>query len=128
MTSSSEGNVIHVKITNIRSNKGHIELQIYRDQPSFAKEVPWKIIHVPKDNLKENGIYYRINNLPEGTYGLAILDDENNDSKMNWSFLLPKEGFGFSNYYHSVLSKPKFDNFKFYLKGEINVAIKVKYF
>lgn len=125
---SSESNVAHIKITNIRNNKGHIELQVYRDQPTFSKETPWKIFHISKDNLKDKVLNYQINSLPEGTYGFAILDDENNDSKMNWSFLLPGEGFGFSNYYHTTLSKPKFESFKFYLKGDVNVTIKVKYF
>lgn len=68
--------------------------------------------------------------LPPGTYGLALLDDENNDDKMNYSFIgLPKEGFGFSNYYLSGLFKPKFEVFKFtVLKDQKQkVQMKIRY-
>lgn len=119
---------INVKITNVRNSTGRIQLQIYKSQETFAKENPWKVIQVPKDKMKDNTIYYQITGIPEGTYGIAILDDENGNKEMDYSFLItPKEGFGFSNYYHTAWSKPKFDSFKFILKGDMDVTVKTRY-
>ena len=124
----STKDTIDITITNVRSNNGKVQLQVYRDQATFSKETPYKVYYVSKSEMKNNTLHYKISDLPEGTYGIAILDDENNNKKMDWSFImLPKEGFGFSNYFLSALRKPKFDDFKFYLKGEISVSVKVKY-
>ncbi len=48
---------------------------------------------------------------------------------MDKNFLrMPKEGFGFSNYYMQSLKKVSFDDFKVNLNNGINnVQIKVKY-
>ena len=49
---------------------------------------------------------------------------------MEYNFLgMPKEGFGFSDYYHTGLSKPSFDKFNFVLaRGQSKyVKIKVRY-
>ena len=65
-----------------------------------------------------------------GEYGLSLLDDENNNTKMDYNFIgLPKEGFGFSNYYHTGFTKPHFNTFKFkHLKNNLaKVVIKVRY-
>lgn len=118
---------IEVKITNVRNSKGVIQMQVYRDQPTFKAETPWKIYYVPKDNLKDKTILYKLTGIPAGTYGIAILDDENKNTKMDYSFMIPQEGFGFSNYFLSKLAKPKFDDFKFQLNGDMCVTIKTKY-
>lgn len=124
----SQENTINVTVTNIRNAKGLIQIQIYKDVESYGREVPWKVVQLPKDKVVNKTLKHTIKGLPDGTYGLALLDDENSDTKMNWTIVkLPKEGFGFSNYYHSVLSKPKFDNFKFYLKGNKDVEMKIRY-
>ncbi len=118
---------IQVKFSNVRNTNGRIQLQIYRSQEAFAGEKPWKVIQVPKDSWKDKGFSYKVTGIPAGTYGIAILDDENSNKEMDYSFLVPKEGFGFSNYYHTAWSKPKFENFKFTLNEDISVNIKVRY-
>ncbi len=118
---------VHVKITHIRNTKGRIQLQIYKDQASFAKETPWRTKLIAKQDLKGSTMNYTIPGLAEGTYGIAILDDENRNTEMDYSFLVPKEGFGFSNYYHTSWSRPGFDDFKFQVKEDTDVTIKVRY-
>ena len=63
-----------------------------------------------------------------GTYGIAILDDENNNQKMDYGLLLPKEGFGFSDYYHTGMSQPDFRKFSFVMgNASKTVFIKLRY-
>jgi len=118
---------ITIKITNVRNTKGRIQLQLYRDQASFSKEVPWKIAYISKKKIVGNTITHTISGFSNGVYGLALLDDENNNTKMDYGWVLPKEGFGFSDYYHTAWSKPKFNSFKFYLKANKTVTMRVRY-
>ncbi len=118
---------IKLKITNIRNTSGRIQVQFYRSQESFNNQTPWKVVQVPKGQMKEKTIYYEINDIPEGTYGIAILDDENSNKEMDYSLFKPKEGFGFSNYYHTAWSQPKFDDFKFFLNKNTDVSLKLRY-
>ena len=82
-----------------------------------------------KTEISEGKMTVRFSLIP-GTYGFALLDDEDYDEEMNYSFIeIPREGFGFSNYYHSGLARPKFDVFKFELNENQNqkILIKIKY-
>lgn len=118
---------ITIKITNIRSKKGRIQLEVYRTGKSFAAETPYKRYHVSKKSLSNKTVTYVIRGLKTGTYGLALLDDENGNNEMDYGWVLPEEGFGFSDYYHTAWSKPKFSQFKFYLSEDKKVGMKVRY-
>ena len=120
---------LEVVFSGIRSNEGRIRLEVFIDEEGFEKEKGIMIKYFNKINLVKGEMTVKFD-LPPGTYGLALLDDENNDDKMNYSFIgLPKEGFGFSNYYLTGLFKPKFEVFKFTLsKGQKQkVHMKIKY-
>ena len=78
-----------------------------RGLPLFRKTIS------KKENIK-NGTFEGQLSLPEGVYGLVFLDDENGDGEMTNNLLgLPKEGFGFSNFFLSGFKKPKFSEFSF---------------
>lgn len=102
---------VKVVINGIRSEKGKLVLAIFKDQESFINRKPIKRVELNKSELERNEIVLKLN---PGTYGFSVLDDENENNKMDYNFIgIPKEGFGFSNYYHKGLSKPHFDKFKF---------------
>ncbi len=118
---------IEVKFTNIRNSKGRIQMQIYRSQEAFASENYWKQVHVSKKELKNKTLNYTFSGIPSGTYGIAILDDENENGEMDYKMLLPAEGYGFSDFYHTSWSRPTFSEFKFSLNANKSVTVKVKY-
>lgn len=119
---------ITIIVDNVKSAKGSIALGLYKDQASFSKEESFKNIIVPKTNYKNKQVQFTIS-LPQGTYGMALLDDENDNEKMDYSFAFPQEGYGFSNYYHRGWSRPSFDKFDFYHNGQHStVNITVQYF
>ena len=97
-----------IVVKNIRNAKGRLSIGVFKDAESFEKEKPYKIIIVPKKELVGGTVKATIE-LEPGVYALSILDDENSDYKMEYNMVgMPKEGFGFSNYYHGGLSKPNF--------------------
>lgn len=119
---------ITIIVDNVKSAKGSIALGLYKDQASFSKEEPFKNIIVPKTNYKNKQVRFTIS-LPQGRYGMALLDDENDNRKMDYSFAFPQEGYGFSNYYHKGWSRPSFDKFDFYHNGQQStVKITAQYF
>lgn len=124
---SVSGHTLVVQIGNIRNSKGRIQLQVYKNQSTYSKETPWKEFYVSKDDLNKKTLVYRITGLESGVYGVAILDDEDKDTKMKFSWMIPAEGFGFSDYYHVGMSRPKFDDFKFSLTGDKAVKVIIRY-
>ena len=77
--------------------------------------------------MTESTLKYTFKGIPAGVYGLALLDDENKNTKMDYGWLLPKEGFGFGDYYHTKWSAPHFNDFKFYLNTDRSVLMKIRY-
>ena len=117
-------NNVKVVIEGVRSENGKIVLAVFKDQEGYKTRNPIKRIELSKDELGKNEIQL---NLDFGIYGISVLDDENNNNKMDYNFLgMPKEGFGFSNYYHKGLSKPHFDKFKFEIKNSSVELIEIR--
>lgn len=118
---------VEVVITGIRSTQGQILIGIYKDEKSFKENKPYIRKKYKKTEISKREMIVKFNLVP-GTYGFALLDDENNDDKMDYSLIgIPKEGFGFSNYYHAGLTRPKFEVFDFVLNKNQKVICKIKY-
>lgn len=125
---SAYSQTLHIQVSGMRNSSGNIRLAFYNTSQSFDAEKPLFIRTVPKKEIIKNKHNISYHDLKPGTYGIAILDDENANEKMDYGLILPKEGFGFSDYYHSGMTRPKFEKFDFELKKEIKqVEIKIRY-
>jgi uncharacterized protein (DUF2141 family) len=119
---------VNINFSNLRNDIGVIRVGFYKNNASFKQETPFLKKSFQKDNLLNGQLLVNVT-LPFGIYGIAILDDENLNGKMDYSFLIPKEGYGFSNYIHSGFLRPSFDDFKFIVdSSNNNIQITVKYF
>ncbi len=120
---------VEVVIKDIRSTEGQIIIGVFKDNESFKEEKPCIRKKFKKAGISNGEMTVKFS-LDPGTYGFSLLDDENNDDEMNYSIVgIPKEGFGFSNYYHKGLKRPDFDVFKFTLnKNQYQkIVMKIKY-
>jgi len=120
---------VEVIITGIRNTKGQIVIGVFKDDPTFQKEDAFLSRKFEKKEMKNGEMKIEFKMEPD-LYGLTLLDDENSSGLMEYSFIgIPKEGFGFSDYYHSGIKKPKFDAFKFTLEKDQKkkIAVKVRY-
>lgn len=117
-----------VKVSGIRSGKGEIILNVFKDNASYDKEQPCKKFIFNKKALV-NGILAVNCEFEPGIYGITLADDENGNGKIDKNLIgMPREGFGFSNFFMEKMKKPTFDDFKVDLKFPNNkVTIKVKY-
>lgn len=120
---------VQVTITGIKSDKGQILLNVYKDQETFSKDKPFKKIMVAKKLLSNGSTIVEVP-LEPGTYGITLLDDEDSNGDMNKNMVgMPKEGFGFSNFFLEKMKRPAFDDFKIQVAaGQQNKAeIRTKY-
>lgn len=105
-----------VNVSEIKSDKGNIVLSLFKDQETFKNEKPFKKIVFTKKGLAHGAIELKLTIEP-GIYGITILDDEDKNGEMEKNLMeIPKEGFGFSNFYLDKLKRPVFDDFKTEIK------------
>jgi uncharacterized protein (DUF2141 family) len=117
---------IEIYIQGIRSQAGSLVIGVFESQENFKNDLAVVTKIIDKTLVHKGGVMIKIE-LDPGTYGLAILDDENDDRKMNYNLLgIPKEGFGFSNYYPGGITRPKFKQFSFSLNENDDKKILVK--
>jgi uncharacterized protein (DUF2141 family) len=116
-----------LNVSEIRNKNGVIRLEIYKNNSTFQEEKPFLVKSFSKDKLIDGKLTFSFS-VNVGEFGIALLDDENENGKMDYSFFIPQEGFGFSNYFHSGLRMPTFENFKFVVtknnSTKINLVIK----
>ena len=80
-----------VEITSIRNYRGKILLAIFKNNDSFKKEEAFLEKSYHKNSIKAGKMTLKLQ-LKQGTYGITILDDQNNDGKMEYSIIgIPKE-------------------------------------
>ncbi|MCF6182522.1 DUF2141 domain-containing protein [Lutibacter sp.] len=118
-----------IKVKYLRNSKGVVQFALYNKEGSIPDEkykryYKKKIAPITKDSST-----VIFSNLPEGRYAINILHDENKNGKIDKSFLLPKEGIGFSNYQSiGIGNRPKFSKASFLLNSDTVKEVKVIYF
>ncbi len=129
-TSSVNTYTLTIVVTSLRNNKGKLQLDLYKNQQEFEARYSDKDrrIYLPKKNLMNGSVTFTFKNLPKGVYGVAIMDDENSNGKIDYDWVLPSEGFGFGDYWHNMWRPPTFNDFKFTLQSDKTVTIKTKYY
>lgn len=117
-------NEINLEVNNITPNCNVLKIGLYNSKESFSlvdkshKGVDLKTNH---QTLK-----YTFENIPNGTYAIALFCDENKNGCLDTNFVgIPKEAYGFSNN-PKVFGKPSFDDAKFELQNSKNLIIGVQ--
>jgi uncharacterized protein (DUF2141 family) len=119
---------ITITVKGIRNNKGTIRFKFYDDITGFPDDKGFLRIVVPKTEVVDGTLTKTYYGFKRQTMGIALLDDENDDLKLEMGWFFPKEGHAFSDYYHSALRKPVYSDFKFVLTGDKKVVMIMKYY
>jgi uncharacterized protein (DUF2141 family) len=96
--------IIHV--TGFRNSKGLLGAELFTSAAGWPEDVDKSYRH---DHFPIEGDHAtaRFNQLPPGRYAVVVLHDENENRKLDRNlFMVPKEGFGFANNPHILLSPP----------------------
>ena len=103
---------ITVKIDNIKSIKGMMEVALYKDPAKFPKVGQTHRMARVKVEGKE--VTYTFEHLEEDDYAICIYHDLNSNKICDKNFFgVPTEAYGFSNNFKPVLSAPVFKDCSF---------------
>ncbi len=117
---------LNVNITDLRNNKGHVLISLYKDGKGYPDE-PEQAFRVAQLSINSSSVSISFTGLPSGNYAIAILHDENGDRKMNTNFLgLPKEGYGFSNNVMGLFGPPSYSRAVFYYSAKERIILSIR--
>jgi uncharacterized protein (DUF2141 family) len=119
---------ISITVTNIRNHNGVIRFKFFDDAAPFPHKMGFRKIVVPKTLVTGDSLCVTYDGFISKNMGIALLDDENNNWELDFGWFLPKEGYAFSDYYHTALRKPAYEDFRFLLTGNKKVVMKMKYY
>jgi len=119
---------ITITVTNIRNHKGVIRFKFFDDSTPFPHDTGFRKVVVEKSAIKGDSFTVTYNGFISRYMGIALLDDENDNWKLDMGWFLPKEGHAFSDYHHTALRKPVYKDFRFLLTGDKKVVMKMKYY
>jgi uncharacterized protein (DUF2141 family) len=125
---ASDTSSIHVKVHNLKNNKGVVLLRLYKSKKGFPGK-PEFACKVTSGAISGNMSNLEFNNIPSGTYAISMIHDENNNGEMDKNWLgIPKEGVGASNN-SGKFGPPKFKSSSFeVLESTVTLNIKPIYF
>lgn len=116
-----------VHIVGLRSRGGQVCIAVFDSDENFRIEKPLKDKILIRSAHDGDTLTVSLQ-LPEGMYGISVLDDSNSDSRMNYGFAgIPLEGFGFSGYRQKGLKRPRFSDFSFTHSANTQVEIRMTY-
>ncbi|MDW3197670.1 MAG: DUF2141 domain-containing protein [Cytophagales bacterium] len=122
-----EATTLTIRFENIRFHEGHILVGVYKAEDSWSRRTPEREFIISKQDIVDGSLTVTLNDFEPGFYGLAFLDDENGNEIVDMGMVFPKEGFGFSNYYHRSISFPKFKDFTFNFPENRDINVKFRY-
>jgi len=120
--SSAQAADLTVKVSGFAKEEGQVLVAIYDEADDFldskkARKSMTFTIKEAKDGLK-------LSDLPDGSYAVAVIHDENSNDELDTNFIgIPKEPIGTSNNVKPRFGPPKFNEARFDLKVSGTVEI-----
>ena len=118
---------LEVNIYGLRSNKGNVLVCVTANPrffPDCSKDPKSLRANVPANNAA----LVSFNGVSPGTYAVAIVHDENSNSKMDMAVFLPREGYGFSRNPAVMTGPPKFRSAAFAVNATyVSQRVQMKY-
>ncbi len=127
-TPTEETYSITITVKNIRNTDGVIRFKFYNDTTRFPHDFGFLKVVVPKTEMTGDSLRVTYHGFRSQHMAIALLDDENNNIKLDFGWFLPKEGHAFSDYYHSALRRPVYEDFAFTLTGDKDVVMTMRYY
>ncbi|MCH7410516.1 DUF2141 domain-containing protein [Belliella sp. DSM 111904] len=108
-------NTLTISVQKIKNEQGVVRVLLF-DQASGWPDDPSKAIHQATLKIEKNQAVYTFDNLPMGSYAIAVIHDSKNIGKLRTNMLgIPLDGYGFSNNAIGTFAPPSFE------KAAINI-------
>lgn len=125
---NAQTGTLKLVVTNIENNKGTINIALFDEanESKFLKDPKFAVQReiVKISNGQAGVLFY---NIPFGTYAISVFHDENNNGKIERTFIgFPSEAIGISGN-KLIFGHPDFEDCKFVLNSEEKrILIKLK--
>ena len=108
-----------VRVTGARNSKGKIGVTLFQNAEGFPDDASKAIRQQSVEiDAKTMSTQVTFKDIPQGTYAVSVLHDENGNGKMDKNFVgIPKEGYGASNNPKKKRRAPTFDEARFSLSS-----------
>ena len=120
---------IHVEMLGIRNSTGAVACALFEAPEGFPTEFMKFAANLMMVRVRGAKATCSFEQIPPGTYALAVIHDENRDGKLatNWMGL-PQEGYGFSNDAKGAFGAPSFGAASFSYNGQnLQMTITLQY-
>ncbi|MDP3699750.1 MAG: DUF2141 domain-containing protein [Hylemonella sp.] len=110
---------IHVKILEIRNSSGTVACALFESPEGFPTDFLRMATNVMIIKIKKDQARCDFEDIPPGTYAMAVIHDENMNGELDTNWLgIPTEGYGFSNDARGLVGAPPFSAASFQYNGE----------
>lgn len=122
LSSAQSTNKLVIKVTNIESNKGNIGVAIFNSKKTFLGTPFMK----DEKKAKMGEVIFELE-VPNGTYTISVMHDENKDGKLEKNFMgIPSEPYGISMEGKSRFGPPSYSDAVFTIADkDVKMSIKV---
>ena len=103
---SQTSGTLQIEARSFRNAKGFMRIAVYNNKTHFLETNGYFSVGQATINGDKASTSM---SLPVGTYAVSFLHDENNDSKMEYTLGVPREGFGISNLKSFPFGKPTYE-------------------
>ena len=118
---------IQVTVTNVSPQKGEIMAALFADEKAFPNDSK-AAFKVAKTTANGGKAVLQFEQVPPGTYAIALFHDVNGDGKLNTNFIgIPKEGYGVSKNVKNLFSGPTYKQASFEHRNSSNLTITMRY-
>lgn len=120
---------IHVQILDIRNSSGAVACALFESPEGFPTEYLHAATNIMIIKVRDKQARCDFEDIPPGTYALAVVHDENMNGKLDANWLgVPTEGYGFSNDAKAFLGAPSFSAASFLYDGRnVDLTIRLNY-
>lgn len=116
---------LHVNVTGLKPLKGDLYISLH-NRPEYF-QVADSAFTKKKVTVNEENEMVIFNDIPAGTYAIALYHDENMDGVLQTNEKgIPREGYGFSTK-SRVFGQPKFEQAAFEVNSNDTIQIKMIY-
>ncbi len=117
---------LQVSVNNINSAKGKVLLALFKQEEGFPGN-PKNAFLVRDCTAAKGSLKVVFENIPSGTYALAVFHDANNDGELNTNLVgIPKEDYGFSNNARPGFRAPTFQEAAFRIDNTRAISVTIK--
>ena len=120
---------LHLAFEGLRSHRGTVRVCVFPDSKGFPDCQQASGVVRAHTSAAATRVALDVAALPPGDYAISVIHDENDNNRLDKSFIgLPTEGVGFSNNASAPFGPPGYGKTRFVVDGETTQTIRLKYY